>query len=66
VKVVVIRPKLTLEKKEIMGSLIFWGKRFGRPEKKNLGLGQLRIIFILFFCIDQDYLFFLLVIVRPD
>jgi hypothetical protein len=26
------------EKKEIKGSLIFWGKRFGRPEKKYLHL----------------------------
>jgi hypothetical protein len=66
VKVVIIRPKLTPEKKEIRGSLIFWGKRFGRPKKKYLGLGQPRIFIYLFFCIDQDYLFFLLAIVRPD
>ncbi len=38
------------DKKEIRGSLIFWGKFFGRPEKKlkklkkkKLGLGQPRI-----------------------
>ncbi len=55
---------MTLEKKEIRGSLIFWGKRFGRLEKKYLGLGQPRII-LNFFCIDQDYLFFLLATVRP-
>jgi hypothetical protein len=66
VKVVVIRSKLTPEKKEIRGSLIFLRKRFGRPKKKYLGLGQPRIIFLFFFCIDQDYFFFLLTIVRPD
>jgi hypothetical protein len=65
VKVVVIRPKLTPKKKEIKGSLIFWGKRFGRPEKKYLGLRQPKII-LFYFCIDQDYLFFLLATVRPD
>jgi hypothetical protein len=52
--------------KKIKGSLIFWGKRFGRPEKKYLGLGQPIIIFVFFFGIDQDYLFFLLAIVRLD
>ncbi len=54
------------KKKEIRDSLIFWGKRFGRPKKKYLGLGQLRIFFFWFFCIDQDYLFFLLATVRPN
>jgi hypothetical protein len=34
-------------------------------KKKNLGLGQPKIIFI-FFCIDQNYLFFLLTTIRPD
>ena len=58
VKVVVIRPKMTPEKKEIRGSLIFWGKRFGRPEKKYLGLGQPRIIFIFIFVLTKTTFFF--------
>jgi hypothetical protein len=53
-------------KKRNQGSLIFWGKRFDRPKKKYLGLGQPIIFFFFFFCIDQDYLFFILAIVRPD
>ncbi len=36
-------------------------------KKKYLGLGQPRINFYFyFFCIDQDYLFFLLATVRPN
>jgi hypothetical protein len=42
------------------------GTNLGEDQKKNLGLGQPRIILFYFFCIDQDYLFFLLAIVRPN
>ncbi len=43
------------------------GTDLGEDQKKKyLGLGQPRISFILFFCIDQDYFFFLLTIVRPN
>jgi hypothetical protein len=54
VKVVVIRPKLTPEKKEIRGNLIFWGKRFGRLEKKYLGLGQPIIIYLFLATVRPD------------
>jgi hypothetical protein len=48
------------------------GTDLGEDQKKNLGLGQHRINFLFYyyyyyyFCIDQDYLFFLLDIVHPD
>jgi hypothetical protein len=51
--------------KRNQGQSDFLRKRFGRPEKKYLGLGQ-PIIIYLFIFIDQDYLFFLLATVRPD
>jgi hypothetical protein len=39
----------------------------GEDQKKiNLDLGQPRINFFFFFCIDQDYFFFLLATVRPN
>jgi len=46
------------KKKEIRGSLIFWGKRFGRPEKKYLGLGQPKINFFFFVLTKTTFFFF--------
>jgi hypothetical protein len=58
VKVVVIRPKLTPEKKEIRGSLIFWGKRFGRPEKNIQALDSPILFFYFFFVLTKTTFFF--------
>jgi hypothetical protein len=42
------------------------GQGQGRAGQGKGRAGQPRIFFFLFFCIDQDYLFFLLATVRPD
>jgi hypothetical protein len=63
----IISPNVNqLQRKRKSGdSLIFWSKRFGRQKKKYTALGQPKIFFF-FFCIDQDYLFFLLATIRPN
>jgi hypothetical protein len=55
------------QRKKKSGAIWFFeAKDLVDQKKNNLGLGQPRIIFYFIFCIDQDYLFFLLAIVRPD
>ncbi len=44
--------------KRNQGQSDFLRQKIWQTRKKNLGLGQPRIIFFIYFCIDQDYLFF--------